>query len=204
MNERNWIAYYHRLMKKNTPPRELLLKAITNFDKGVINKPKFAIDLGCGAGCDTIELLRCGWSVLAIDSQPTAIANLLSVVQGASSVNQLQTKLASFETLNSLPNANLIHASFSLPFLRPVYFYKFWKIILETLDSGDRFSGSFFGLHDSWRVRPDMTFLNREMVCNLFAQFKMEFFEEEEKDDVDALGYYKHWHKFFIVAKKIT
>ncbi len=49
-----------------------------------------------------------------------------------------------------------------------------------------------------------MTFLNREMICHLFSQFKIEYFQEEEKDEMDALGYYKHWHKFFIVAKKIA
>ncbi|HAT7072845.1 TPA: hypothetical protein JAN90_08785 [Legionella pneumophila] len=59
-------------------------------------------------------------------------------------------------------------------------------------------------LNDFWNTRTDMTFLNREMICHLFLQFKIEYFQEEEKDEMDALGYYKHWHKFFIVAKKIA
>ena len=34
-------------------------------------KPDFAIDLGCGAGRDTIYLLHNGWKVLAIDKEDT-------------------------------------------------------------------------------------------------------------------------------------
>jgi trans-aconitate methyltransferase len=37
----------------------------------------FAVDLGCGAGRDTAELLRRGWRVLAIDAEAEAIRRLL-------------------------------------------------------------------------------------------------------------------------------
>ncbi|HAZ7572025.1 class I SAM-dependent methyltransferase [Legionella sp. PATHC032] len=201
MNKRNWIAYYNST-KQNTLPRKSLLKAIANFDKEKVSISKLAIDLGCGAGMDVMELLRGGWSVIAIDSQLAAIDSLFSSVQELTWVNHLKTVVSSFETLNSLPEVNLINASFSLPFLKPVYFYKFWNVILRGLEPDGRFSGSFFGFNDSWNTRTDMTFLNREMICHLFTQFKIEYFQEEEKDEMDALGYYKHWHKFYIVAKK--
>lgn len=203
MNKRNWTAYYNST-KQNTLPRKSLLKAIANFDKEKINLSKSAIDLGCGAGIDVMELLRCGWSVIAIDSQLSAIDSLLSSAQELTCANKLKTIVSSFEALDSLPRVNLINASFSLPFLKPVYFYKFWNVILKELKPGSRFSGSFFGFNDFWNTRTDMTFLNREMICHLFSQFKIEYFQEEEKDEMDALGYYKHWHKFFIVAKKIA
>ncbi|HHL3492743.1 TPA: trans-aconitate 2-methyltransferase [Legionella pneumophila] len=203
MNKRNWVAYYNST-KQNTLPRKSLLKAIANFDKEEVSPPKSAIDLGCGAGMDVMELLRGGWFVLAIDSQFSAIDSLLSSVQELTRANHLKTVVSSFETLDFLPKANLINASFSLPFLKPVYFYKFWNVILRGLEPDGRFSGSFFGFNDSWNTRTDMTFLNREMICHLFAQFKIEYFQEEENDAMDALGYYKHWHKFYIVAKKVA
>ncbi|HAU1152127.1 TPA: class I SAM-dependent methyltransferase [Legionella pneumophila] len=203
MNKRNWIAYYNST-KQNTLPRKSLLKAIANFDKEEVSPPRLAIDLGCGAGMDVMELLRGGWFVIAIDSQFSAIDSLLSSAQELTRANNLKAVVASFETMDSLPKANLMNASFSLPFLKPVYFYKFWKVILSGLESGGRFSGSFLGFNDSWNTRSDMTFLNREMICHLFAQFKIEYFQEEEKDEMDALGYYKHWHKFYIVAKKMA
>ena len=34
-------------------------------------KPKNAIDLGCGAGRDTIYLIKNGWKVLSIDREDT-------------------------------------------------------------------------------------------------------------------------------------
>ncbi|AMP88587.1 class I SAM-dependent methyltransferase [Legionella pneumophila] len=203
MNKRNWIAYYNST-KQNALPRKSLLKAIANFDKEAVSSPKLAIDLGCGAGMDVMELLRRGWSVIAIDSQLDAIDSLFSSVQELTWANHLKTVVSSFETLNSLPKVSLINASFSLPFLKPVYFYKFWNVILRGLEPDGRFSGSFFGFNDSWNTRTDMTFLNREMICHLFTLFKIEYFQEEEKDEMDALGYYKHWHKFYIVAKKIV
>ncbi|MEC4815643.1 MAG: methyltransferase domain-containing protein [Scytonema sp. PMC 1069.18] len=39
---------------------------------------RFAVDLGCGDGRDTVELLRQGWRVLAIDGEAEAIARLLN------------------------------------------------------------------------------------------------------------------------------
>ncbi len=64
-----WAAYYRNT--EGRPPRPTLLFALDRFAA-----PGFAVDLGCGEGRDTIELLRRGWSVQAIDSEPTAIAGL--------------------------------------------------------------------------------------------------------------------------------
>ena len=35
------------------------------------SNPQYAIDLGCGAGRDTIYLIKNGWKVLAIDKENT-------------------------------------------------------------------------------------------------------------------------------------
>lgn len=204
MNDKNWIKYYD-ITKVKTTPRKNLSIAIENFSKEKILFPTLAIDLGCGAGADSIELLKQNWSVLAIDVQSAAIANLLlSARQLSLSDDKLKTRLCSFETLSSLPPAYLINASFSLPFVKPNYFYILWKIILRALHSGGRFSGAFFGIHDSWNTRSNMIFFKRHEICHLFrfSKFKIEFFEEEEDDGPDALGYIKHWHKYFVVAKK--
>jgi SAM-dependent methyltransferase len=202
MNDKRWIKYYD-ITRVKTPPRKTLVTAIENFSNENIIFSKLAIDLGCGSGSDSIELLRHGWSVLAIDFQSAAITNLLFSAHQLSLLdNILKTKICSFETLTSLPPAYLINASFSLPFLNPDSFYKLWEIILIALHPGGRFSGSFFGIHDSWNTRSDMTFFKHEEIYDLFAQFKIEFFDEEEQDGPDALGYIKHWHKYLVVAKK--
>ena len=201
MNNKKWANYY-KVTKKIATSRKTLIKAIDLFDRdNNFEASKFAIDLGCGAGSDSLELLKYGWSVLAIDSQPSAISTLLSLCP-QSLQDKIKTKIASFESLISLPISQLINASYSLPFMSPDYFYPFWEIILRALYPGRIFSGTFFGVNDSWHTRADMTFVNSEVLYNLFRTFEIEFFEEEEHDAADALGHVKHWHKYFVVAKK--
>ena len=51
---------------KNSPPHFLVEKFIN-----MNIKPKTAIDLGCGAGRDTIYLIQNNWKVLSIDKENT-------------------------------------------------------------------------------------------------------------------------------------
>ncbi|CAM3030922.1 SAM-dependent methyltransferase [Legionella steigerwaltii] len=203
MDNKNWSNYY-KITKQNTLPRKTLLKAIEIFNcRNKFNCAQLAIDVGCGAGADSIELLKNNWSVLAIDSQAEAISTLISSCP-QSLQNRLKTKVASFESLTSLPTSQLINASYSLPFLSSDNFYKFWKLILEALPPGGIFAGIFFGINDGWNCykRSDMTFLSTNDLYNLFVPFKIELLEEEESDGADAMGFIKHWHRYFVVAEK--
>ena len=67
--KRDWKAYYD--VVANRPPRKTLLTTLAAFEE-----PGVAIDLGCGEGRDTVEMLRQNWAVLAIDQNPDAIASL--------------------------------------------------------------------------------------------------------------------------------
>ncbi|KTD64571.1 class I SAM-dependent methyltransferase [Legionella spiritensis] len=203
MNDRNWEHYY-KITKQITSPRKTLLKAIEIFSNGNKASPaKLAIDLGCGSGTDAIELLKHGWSVLAIDYQPEAISTLLSLCP-PSLENRLETKVMPFELLTSLPRSQLINASYSLPFLKADKFYLIWNMILNALHQGDIFSGTFFGINDGWNgsKNSDMTFFNHKDLSNFLMPFEVAFLEEEENDKADAMGNIKHWHKYFVVAKK--
>ncbi|HHT0594286.1 TPA: class I SAM-dependent methyltransferase [Legionella anisa] len=204
MNNENWVNYY-KITKQKSLPRKTLMKAIELFHcRNQFDHPKLAIDLGCGSGSDSLELLKNEWSVLAIDSHAEAISILLASCP-QSLKNKLKTEIASFETLTSLPISQLINASYSLPFLKPELFYKFWKLIIKTLQPGGLFAGTFFGINDDWskNKRPNMTFFSYKELHQLFIPFKIELFEEEERDEADALGYsMKHWHKYFVVAEK--
>lgn len=201
----NWKIYYKKT-KKITIPRRTVVKAIELFrDRKTLNDSQFAIDLGCGAGIDSIELLRNKWSVLAIDSQANAISTLLNSCP-QSLKSKLATKIATFETISHLPLCQLINASFSLPFLKREFFYPFWNIILNTLPPKGLFSGTFFGVKDDWYSNKDldMTFLTRKEFDNLFLPFKILWFDEKEHYGVDASGsYLKYWHQYLVVAEKI-
>ena len=49
-----------------------------------------------------------------------------------------------------------------------------------------------------------MTFLSKEQVIDLFNDFEIIEFKENEKDGKTAIGIIKHWHTFDIIARKIN
>ncbi|STX81336.1 SAM-dependent methyltransferase [Legionella busanensis] len=185
-------------------PREALTKAIEYFNyKNKLDYVPFAIDLGCGTGTDALKLLDFGWSVLAIDANVEAIT-ILNARCPLLLRNKLFTKIASFETLNILPLASLISANYSLHFLKPDIFYKFWNLILTALPLGGIFAGTILGVGDSWNKinKFNMTFCKKNDLKYLLKQLDILWFEETKRDGADALGYDKFWHTYTIVAKK--
>ncbi len=195
-----WTDYYKKRI--NAPVSKILSKALGCFSSEMTSFEKTAIDLGCGAGHDTFHLLKNGWSVFAIDKQPNALSHIKTKACELNiSANQLSTRQISFESISQLPKVALIHANLSLPFQCSPDFYRFWKIITESLVKGGRFSGSFFGDKDSWSIRRKMTFLEKNAIHKLFAQFEIELFEELEMDASDMTGDMKHWHIYNVVAR---
>ena len=197
--EGDWSAYYSAVGGR--PPRDTLLTALERFDA---QKPtvvsRFAVDLGCGEGRDTVELLRRGWRVLGIDGEKEAIALLLS--RSDINTEHLETQVTRFEEVNFPESVDLVNASFSLPFCPPEYFPGLWEKIVSSLRSGGRFCGQLFGDRDSWAIYTSMNHHTRKQVEVLLQPFEVEVFEEEEHPGKTALGEQKHWHIFQIVARK--
>jgi tellurite methyltransferase len=197
----SWGRYYDAT---GDQPRETLLFALKRFEsEGDSNEEGwFAIDLGCGAGRDTAELLRRGWRVLAVDAEEGAIERLLRRDDlGSDDVGRLETQVARFEEAR-LPSANLINSSFALPFCPPTQFEAVWQRIVVSLRRGGRFSGQLFGNRDGWAPAPDMTFQTRGEAEELLRGFNVERFTEVDEDGQTAVGDPKHWHLFHVVARK--
>ncbi|MDJ0773764.1 MAG: class I SAM-dependent methyltransferase [Mastigocoleus sp. MO_167.B18] len=162
-NDWDWLAYYDAVQGK--PPRETLLKALDLFDKQPLSPTtRLAIDLGCGSGRDTFELLRRNWQVYAIDSSQTAISYLLN--HSDLSFNLLKTQITRFEDLTLPSPTDLVNASFSLPFCSPKYFPDFWNQITASLRFGGPECGQLFGDRDSWSTNNSMTFHALEKTCS--------------------------------------
>ncbi|HVU94708.1 MAG TPA: class I SAM-dependent methyltransferase [Puia sp.] len=175
-------------------PSQTLLDALMQM--GEIAAPHFANDLGCGAGPDAVELVSRGWQVLAIDKDQRFVDRLREKdVNGP-----LTARVQQWENL-SLPPADLVNASFSLPFCRPRYFLRCWNTIREAILPGGFFSGHFFGVHDEWSDRAAMTFHRKEDMFTLFRDFDLLRLEEIEEEGT-AAGLAKHWHLFAVVARK--
>ncbi|MEP7286219.1 MAG: class I SAM-dependent methyltransferase [Chloroflexota bacterium] len=201
MDERisRWEEFYQAT--EGDPPCDTLVKALDLFASETVSSGGlFAVDLGCGSGIDSLELLRRGWRVLAVDSQPEAIQRLRARLQ-PEQVARLETQIASFEDL-VLPQADLVNASFSVPYCAPHGFDLFWSKIVMSIRAGGRFAGQFFGLHDGWAHDPTMTFHSQEEVKKLLSQFNIETFDEIEEEGKTSLGQDKYWHIFHVVARK--
>src|SRR5262245_722378 len=147
----SWTRYYDAA---GDAPRDTLLAALERFED-----PGGAVDLGCGTGRDTIELLRRGWRVTAVDAEPEALRRLLARVANGER-RLLETQASRYEDA-VLPACDLVNASWSLPFCTPQRFAEVWARIVASLRPGGRFSGQLFGDRDGWAPADDITFLTR-------------------------------------------
>ncbi len=195
-----WVRYYDNVAGR--PPRGTLLRALAAIDaeEGGPRSDALALDLGAGDGRDTVELLRRGYRVLAIDCEPRAFERLRA---RADLVRReaLETRVARFEDVE-LPPADLINASFALPFCRPERFAAFWPRLLAALKPGARFAGQLLGARDSWASGPEITAFEPHVARALLASLSVEYWWEEEADGATPTGEKKHWHLLHIVARK--
>ena len=191
----NWDEYYKKIQGR--APRQLLLDALEKYP---VDAALHAIDLGCGDGTETVLLLARGWHVLAVDGESAGIKRLQDKVPNEGQVH-LQTQVAKFEEV-VLASADLIHASYSIPFCHPDHFSALWEKIVNALNPAGRFAGQFFGVHDSWADNKDMTFHTEAQVRAMILSFETEYFHEEDADG-HAVSGPKHWHVFTVIAKKM-
>ena len=193
-----WAAYYQQL--RDRPPRRTLLRALDLF--GPAPADALAIDLGCGDGRDIVELLRRGWRMVAVDSEPEALRQLAARnLPGADRITPINAR---FKEVPLPLGVQLVNSSFAMPLCEPEAFRTLWTRIREALPAGGRFSGQWYGVRDSWHGRRGMTFLERDDALALLDGLEIEMFEEEEADGVTPRGNPKHWHIFHIVARKLA
>ena len=101
-----------------------------------------------------------------------------------------------------VPTADLVHASYSLPFCRPQVFPRLWSDIREAIRPGGRFAGELFGDRDTWASSEKaMSFFDIASARALFDGMELESFVEEENDD-HGWDQLKHWHVFHTIARR--
>lgn len=156
-----------------------------------------AIDLGCGAGRGTMWLLEHGLHVDAVDISEEGLAYLKNKLPEDADARLI---CSSFQDLE-LSSYDVVVACFTLFFLPPDDFRRFWTDVVNAIKPGGLFAGQFLGVNDSWRER-DFTTHDRGQVDELLRDFKVIQLNEEERDGETALKEQKHWHIFHVVARK--
>jgi SAM-dependent methyltransferase len=191
--DRTWRPWGRYFDHAGDEPRETLKEAIRGFDA-----PGLAVDLGCGTGRDTLELLQAGWNVVAIDGEQEAIDRLRAGVGDLD--GRLETAVARFEDAR-WPPCDLFNASFALPFCPPDRFDEVWGRIVGSIRPGGRFSGQLYGDRDE-RAGPGITVQTRAELDELLRPFEVERLDEVDEDGSTLFGTPKHWHLYHVVARK--
>ena len=190
-----WAGYYRWTAKR--PPRDLLVQVLNHVEwERKHRRGAVAIDLGFGAGNDTLELLRRGWRVVAIDGQESAVKFLERRVAPGQR-NRLECLVARMEEVELRP-ADLVYASFSLPFCRPEKFPLLWSKIRNSLRPGGHFAGQLFGDRDEWKGARPMTFHSADEVRRLSRGTRIELLRETVEEGM-SYGGPKHWHFFDLI-----
>jgi trans-aconitate methyltransferase len=177
--------------------RPLLAQVLALAGEG---RGRRAIDLGCGAGVETLALLEAGWTVHALDNDQASLAQLRQDTAGKSQ-HALNIQVADLNDLPGLPEADLIYAGYALPFTRPAQFESMWATVLRSLRPGGWLAVNMFGDRDSWSDNLEHTFLTEMDARALFAGLDVERFDVQDEDGVAFSGP-KHWHVFSVIARR--
>ncbi|MCW5610089.1 MAG: class I SAM-dependent methyltransferase [Rubrivivax sp.] len=194
--EGEWTTFNRSALGR--PPRELLrraigLAALTGTRTGV------AVDLGCGSGADTLELLRQGWTVHAVDADGPSL-RLLAQQVPAEARERLHLHEAAFQDF-VLPRCDLVWAGFSLPFCPAAAWPGLWPAIVDALAPGGRFAGDLFGERHAFGAYDDVMLLGEARVRKLLAALEVEAFDIEDGVRPSG-GQVTRWHAFGIIARK--
>lgn len=196
MTDTHWPDYYEVTAER--PAWTTVKQAADAFGDIDPGAPRLAVDLGCGAGRDTRELLRRGWRVISMDMTREGIDRLRELTPAVDQ-KRLETHVANLAGFD-IPPCDLVNADLILPFLGADDYAGTWARIRAALDSGGRFSGMLFGDRDGSVDDPEMTCASPETIRGYLDGFDIEFWNEKEEDGETALGEPHHFHLIEVVA----
>lgn len=183
---------YYEKTKANKPSPLLKKFFMYGYNKQLTGSA--AIDLGCGAGNDTVELINKGFHVTAIDNE-MGVKEILE--RRVSDSEKLNVIINDFSKIK-LPKADLIDANMSIFFVKD-NFNMFIENMLKSINKKGFFIGNFLGKEDDWAN--SKTAVEKEELLSFFEDFKMFYFSQEKYYRDTALGKNKFWHVYTVMAQ---
>lgn len=192
----DWAAFHRATIGR--PRRELLARTLGCFElEG--RTPGVAVDLGCGSGAETIEMLRRGWRVHAVDADAHGPETVRQAVPEATAA-ALTLHVARFEEFE-FPECDLIWAGYSWPYCQPAAWKSLWRHMVAALRPDGRIAGDIFGNKHAWANEPEIQTFPESAVRELLSGLIVEAFDVEDGIRPSA-GSLTRWHSFGIAARK--
>ena len=194
---KNILKYYNNT--KNIEPHEVVQKIIEKKEKGV------AIDIGVGAGRDTVALLKNGWSVIGIDINDTS-----KMIKENLTKEEIKRFKFIFDDVTNVEfeKSDLVISFNVLSFIDK----KSIKYVIEKIKNSLNKEGivilNFFGKEDGFRNREsglknkNEIYLYDELeIKELLKDFEIIKLNEIKTDEISGDGVMKHWHIYTVIAK---
>ena len=189
MQNKDWSNYQNRTL--NNKIDNLLIEFLSKY-----NNIETIVDLGCGAGNESVYLLQRGYKVISVDRQlnKTFILDRLTEEEK----NNVSFIESDFKNL-ILPSSDCVVAMFSIPFCDPIYFDELWNKIYDSLNNNGYFVGQLFGNRDSWDALNSVNTFSKKEVLEKLSKYEVLLLDEKEYvRETDN----KKWHFFIIIARK--
>lgn len=154
-----------------------------------------ALDLGCGKGSASSDLLSLGYKITSVDKMPTQIEGVNFV---ASDIRDFTIEKGKF---------SVIVCNNVLPFINDKkVVIKLINQMIEGLTQEGVLYFSIFGIHDAWAGDSKMSFFSYDEISSIVDSLTIKTFEKNSFEGYGKTmrGDMKYWHIFrFVLTNKI-
>lgn len=205
-----WGTYFEKTASREQRLFYRHAMSVIENAAGVSAQARVAIELGCGAGVESADLVRRGWHVLAVDGDPAALDFTRTRVLGAERAASIEFLESSFEDLDKatdrLPRAALVCSFMSLPFCAAERFESAWTAMSDAVAPRGFLVLSLFGPDDDWAKSGKVWPVTLDSVRHRLLEdgYDVLHLTEARREGPSADGALKQWHVIEVIGRKTS